>query len=83
MKIILTITMSVVLVLSGLLAIITMTEIGLASAQMADNATMGNMTGCNMTGENMTGKVSGIEPEGESIASGLSEYEGQIKGKDD
>jgi hypothetical protein len=29
--------------------------LGMASAQMADNATMGNMTGGNMTGGNMTG----------------------------
>lgn len=36
----------------------------LATAQMADNATMGNMTGGNMTmgGEmNQTGSISGIE----------------------
>ena len=40
--------------------------LGLASAQMADNATMGNMTGGNMTSDmgNITdasGRISGIE----------------------
>lgn len=40
-----------------------MTEIGLASAQMADNATMGNMTG-----GNMTGKVSGVEGEDTGVS---------------
>jgi hypothetical protein len=36
--------------------------LGMASAQMADNATMGNMTGGNMTGGNTTeatGSISG------------------------
>jgi hypothetical protein len=37
-------------------------ELSMASAQMADNATMGNMTGGNMTGGNTTdatGSISG------------------------
>jgi hypothetical protein len=49
--------------LSGLLAIIAMTEIGLASAQMADNATMGNMTGGNMTSGNTTEVTGSISSE--------------------
>lgn len=44
--------------------------IGLTSAQMADNATMGNMTGENMTGGNTTGteetgSISGIDDKGQ------------------
>ena len=49
--------MPVALVLSGLLVMSPMTGIGLATAQTADNATIGNMTGArNMTteGTNMT-----------------------------
>lgn len=65
---ILTITMSVALVLSGLLAMSTMTGIGLATAQTADNVTMGNMTGAgnmttegtNMTDTNQTGSISQV-----------------------
>jgi hypothetical protein len=74
MKMILTITMSVALVLSGLLAMSTMTGIGLATAQTVDNATVGNMTGAgnmtNMTDMNATGSISQIAPENEQESEG-------------
>jgi hypothetical protein len=42
--------------------------VSLTSAQMADNATMGNMTGGNITGGNSTettGSISGVQVEGD------------------
>ena len=84
MKMILTITMSVALVLSGLLAMSTMMGIGLATAQTADNPTMGNMTGAgnmttegtNLTDTNQTGSISqvtgGFEQETEGEGSDLN-----------
>jgi hypothetical protein len=41
-------------------ATITIFGFGLASAQMADNATMGNMTAGNMTAGNMTAGVANM-----------------------
>lgn len=38
--------------------------LGLASAQMADNATMGNLTGGNMTGGNTTEATGSISAAG-------------------
>jgi hypothetical protein len=75
---ILTITIPVALVLSSLLVMSLMTGIGLATAQTADNSTMGNMTGArnmtaegtNMTDTNQTGSISQVTGEFEQETEG-------------